>query len=112
MQKGSPQHFVTVLIGKESTDQMTNFLDVAQQLTLNLCPEEYNEIDWKPAYGLHGVNARDCIVINKSRGLVCHVVHCDHRIPCVGYCFSQTKQELCDKFKGLPGPEIGKLPKQ
>jgi hypothetical protein len=30
MQKGSPQHFS---MGKESTDQTTNFLDVAQQFT-------------------------------------------------------------------------------
>ena len=30
----------------------------------------------------------------------------------MGYCFSHTRQELRDKFKGLPGPEIGKLRKQ
>ena len=101
-----------VYLPAECTHKMTNFIDVAQQLTSNLSLEEYNNIQWRTGYVLHGVNAGDRIVVNKKRGLVCHVVQCDHRVPCVGYCFSQTKQELRDEYKGLPGPEIGKLRKQ
>ena len=43
---------------------------------------------------------------------MCHVVACDHTVPCVGYCFAQVKQSLKPEYKGLPGLEIGKLRKQ
>ena len=101
-----------VYLPAETTYRMENFLNVSQQLTSNLTPEEYNDIEWSTCYTLHGVKAGDRIIVNKKRGLICHVVPCDHRVPCVGYCFSQTKQELRKEYQGMPGPEIGKLSKQ
>lgn len=60
---------------------------------------------------MRGVQSKDRIVFDKKKGLNCYVVHCDHTIPCVGYCFYQTKQSLKPEYKGLPGKEIGKLRK-
>lgn len=37
------------------------------------------------------------------------VFKCDHRVPCVGYAFSQLRQKLKHEYIGLPGKEIVKL---
>ena len=48
---------------------------------------------------MNGVQSGDRIVVDKKQGLVCHVVHCDHTVPCVGYCFSQVKQSLKSEYR-------------
>jgi len=101
-----------VYLPAESVDRMENFLNASQQLTSSLTPEEYDCIERGTTHVLHGVHAGDRIVFNRKRGLACRVVHCDHRVPCVGYVFSELRRELRDEYRGLPGPEIGRLRKR
>ena len=102
----------TIYLPQTVVTKANYFLDVAQQLTSNLTPEEYAEIDWETSYVMKGVESGDKIVVNKKQGLICRVVHCDHTVPCVGYCFAQIKHSLKPEYKGMPGAEIGKLRKQ
>ena len=101
-----------IYLPTQSVAKAEHFIDVAQQLTSNLTPEEFAEFQWDTSYIMKGVQSKDKIVVDKKRGLICNVVHCDHTVPCVGYCFAQVKQSLKPEYKGLPGREIGKLRKQ
>ena len=55
-----------VYVPSESVTQLQNFIDASQQLTSNLTPEEYNEIEWGTTHVLHGVNPGDRIFANKK----------------------------------------------
>jgi ribonuclease Z len=100
-----------IYLPNEAVSKAENFIDVAQQLTSNLSPEEYAETPWDTTHVMHGVRSGDRVVVDKKQGLICDVVHCDHTVPCVGYCFSNIKQSLKPEYRGLPGSEIGKLRK-
>ena len=95
-----------------SVPRLEHFIDVAQQLTSNLTPEQYADIAWDTCYVPRGVQPGNRLIVNEKRGLICHVVSCDHTVPCVGFCFSQRKCALKPEFRGLPGREIGKLRKE
>ena len=100
-----------VLLPAESVKSVERFIDVAQMMTSNLAPEEYQGIPWDSSLRFQGVRAGERVVLNTKKGLVCDIVQCDHGVPCVGFVVSQTKSSLKNEFKGLPGKEIGKLRK-
>src|SRR5690606_14346440 len=39
------------------------------------------------------------------------VFQCFHKVPCIGYAFSERKKKLKQEYVGLPGKELGKLRK-
>ncbi|MGW6495632.1 MBL fold metallo-hydrolase [Nonomuraea angiospora] len=53
-----------------------------------------------PAYRLHGVRQDDEFVFG-SRGHHVRVVRCEHKVPCVGYAFSENVKELLPEFQDL-----------
>mmetsp|Transcript_15828 Transcript_15828/g.34682 ORF Transcript_15828/g.34682 Transcript_15828/m.34682 type:complete len:341 (+) Transcript_15828:67-1089(+) len=95
----------------ESVDNVQKFIDVAQQMTSQLTPEEYETIDWDPCFRLNGASPGERLVIHKKRGIIARTVKCDHSIACLGYCIYEEKSRLKPEYKSLPGREIGKLRK-
>jgi ribonuclease Z len=69
-----------------------------------------------PRYRLHGVRDGDEFVFGR-RGHRVRVVSCDHKVPCVGYAFSETGKALHPEYAQLReelvaagrGAEFGKL---
>lgn len=87
------------------------YIDVAQMMTSNLTPQEYNEIDWDVDLRFQGVMPGERIKLSR-KGLMCDIVQCDHSVPCVGYIVSRCKSTLKSQHKGLNSNEIGKLRKE
>ena len=98
----------TAYIPEATVENAQRFIDVAQMMTSNLTPEEYNQIEWDVALRFEGVRAGQRVNLSR-KGLVCDIVECDHGVPCVGFIVSQLKTSLKPEFKGLSGREIGKL---
>jgi len=61
---------------------------------------------------LHGVKADDEIVFGR-RGHVVRVVECEHKVPCVGYAFSERRKALLPEYeelrRSLPKAEFGRV---
>ncbi|GAA5084985.1 MBL fold metallo-hydrolase [Nocardia iowensis] len=61
---------------------------------------------------LHGVRGNDEFTFGR-RGHHVRVVQCEHKVPCVGYAFSERRKSLLPEFEllrnRLPGAEFGRL---
>ncbi|MBO2450407.1 hypothetical protein J4573_25115 [Actinomadura barringtoniae] len=61
---------------------------------------------------LHGVKGDDEFVLGR-RGHVVRVVECEHKVPCVGYAFSERRKALLPEFeelrRSLPKAEFGRV---
>ena len=47
--------------------------------------------------------------LEKSREV--KIIKCFHRVPCVGYGFTEVRDKLKDEYKNIDGKELGKLRK-
>jgi len=61
------------------------------------------------AYGVELVPAVASDRVRLRNDLEMTVLPGRHRVPTVGYLFSETRQKLKEEFAGLPGPEIARL---
>lgn len=84
---------------------------------MNSCCE-YDEA-LAPPFELHGVKGGDAFTFlttdvgatKKGKEYEVAVFDCDHSVPCVGFGVSEKRQRLKEKYRSLPGKEIGALKK-
>lgn len=57
-------------------------------------------------YTIHGVNDKSSITFGKQNQYSVDVIHCVHKVPCLGYCFSERKKVLIDELMALKSEMI------
>lgn len=109
----------TIYVPASAAECLEHYVDSHQAMTDNRPVEAVKAAmaaggkQWTVNRVVQGVREGELLAIKaKGRSFRVRVLPCDHSVECVGYAFYEVKEKLKEKFKGLPGKELGRLRKE
>jgi len=79
---------------------------------LNNTQDDIRESDPSQSLVVNGVIHEQSFFLKGKREIQITCVQCYHKVPSIGYCFSEIKQKLKEEYKNLAPKEIGQLKRQ
>ena len=75
----------------ESSDYLCNYINSGLQMNNHRRSSSFNK-----CFEVIGISSNDKITINKDRNtdIIIDIIKCDHSIPTVGFCFSESRSKL------------------